>query len=218
MRIHLSIENPTPEILQALAGFVTATPLTEPDMASGPATDTAGQEPDAPSTPEETASSQNTGSTGDVDPVDALIADLDSKYRRAKTVTLKGGVSGSEGDEVTTDDGREGLLEAVYRGRAVVSFEDGTAEELGSSTLTKAVAGDETPPEPKTEEPSTGRRRQSSGSEPSGTVADFAKLPAELQASLLNEFQMKSIAEYKELEGEDLSDFDSCVAEELQNL
>jgi hypothetical protein len=234
MKIFLSIENPTPEVLQLLAGC-------DFDLA-----DTAVAAPVAGSTPvqprevdfgdaapvetiiEPEAPSKQQGVDVGTPPADALIAKLDGQFKRAKTVTLKGGVQGSEGDYVTTAEGNEGLIAAVYRGRAVVVFEDGTAEELGASTLTivdEDPAEPETPAEPEPAPAATGRRRRA---EPEPEVAaedededpEFADVkkkaaaidPGSLKA-ILAEFQMKSIEEFADLEGEDRTDFIEIIDE-----
>lgn len=87
------------------------------------------------------------GRSEEHDPLAALILETDDKYARTETVTIRAGKKGSAGSAVLTDDGREGVIEACYRGRAIVSFEDFSAELLGGSTLTLAPEGDEEAPD-----------------------------------------------------------------------
>lgn len=153
----------------------------------------------------------------EADEAEALIAKLDGGYKRAKTVTLKGGAQGKEGTEVITGDGEVGIIEACYRGRAVVSFDDGRAEEIGSSNLTVVPDGDEQPPEEKQEETKpAGRRRRKAAEEGDDEGDELVKLCAKVDdavvGSLLQEFEVDSLAA---LDGEDREEFLEIIKEEL---
>lgn len=159
------------------------------------------------------AESANEASTPSA--ADVLIADLDGQYKRAKTVTLKGGAQGEEGVEVITADGEVGIIEACYRGRAIVSFEDGRAEEIGSSNLTVVPTGDEKKEEKAKEPETTGRRRRAAsndGDEGDELVKLCATVDEAVVHSLLQEFEVNSLAE---LEGDDRAEFLEIIKEEV---
>lgn len=238
MRINLSIENASAELLAAILPFLAGAshqPNAETVAAlqasrSGDVTraesveDAIQPEPD---TPANAVTQQAAGAAGGVS---QLIAKLDSSFKRAKTVTLKGGAQGKEGDYVTTEGSdEEGLIEAVYRGRAVVSFEDGSFDEYGSSTLTLVPASDESkaPAEPAPAEPASAeaprRRRQTAEPEAPASSGDpeadevyakAAKLDPGALNAILKEFDMASIEEFADLEGDDRVEFIEIIREE----
>lgn len=228
MRINLSIENASVELLTAILPFMSgATVQTTPPTTglSGTTPDTVIADEVAEEAPVTQTQPEPTGAAAG-DGVAALIAKLDSSFKRAKTVTLKGGAQGKEGDYVTTEAGEEGVIEAVYRGRAVVSFEDGTGDEYGSSTLTLVPADDNKPAEPEPAAAATeAPRRRRAAAEPEAPAssgdpeadevyAKAAKLDPGALTAILKEFDMSDIKEFAELEGEDRSDFIAIIREE----
>lgn len=83
---------------------------------------------------------------------ESLTNTLEGQFKRAKTATLADKERGIEGDEVLLTDGRKGIIHACFRGRCVVEFEDGSAEEVASPML-RLVPEEDTPPvEPEQEE------------------------------------------------------------------
>lgn len=230
MNISITITNPTDAILRALLSSGADVSVTT--AASAPVTSTIPADEDHTDGQDHGASSQTQTAQPADDAVAKLIATLDGSYKRAKTVTLKGGAQGKEGDEVTTEDGTIGVLEAVYRGRAIVLFDDGTAEELGSSTLTLVTEDDKTPAQTQTAAPeqaeatASSRRRRGAAAEPEVDPTIAQKHPEAAEAmriahaldkgvldSILKEFQMASLDEFKDLEGEDLEDFIQIILE-----
>lgn len=227
MRIHLSIENPTPDLLRLLAGTYSTRDL-DPDFArAGAAENSPSVEPkSSEAAPAETAAPASppapneTSTSSDADgqsKADELIAKLSGERKRAKTVTLSGGAQGSDGDYVKTNDGETGIIEACFRGLAVVSFEDGSADAFPAANLTKVEepGGEDQTAADTAAAPAEGRRRRRSDDGGEQTIPQkFAGLDKDVAQSILDEFEMKSIDEYGELEGDDKADFDDIVNEE----
>lgn len=238
MRINLSIENASAELLTAILPFLSGAsvqPNAETVAAlqasrNGDVTRAESIEDAIQSQPDTPANEGTQQAAGAAGGVSQLIAKLDAAYKRAKTVTLKGGAQGKEGDYVTTEDSdEEGLIEAVYRGRAVVSFEDGSFDEYGSSTLTLVEGGgDEAKPEEAPAAPAAAaeaprRRRQAAEPEAPASSGDpeadevyakAAKLDPGALNAILKEFDMASIEEFADLEGDDRTEFIEIIREE----
>lgn len=66
--------------------------------------------------------------------VEALIEGM--ALKRAQTTTLAEGAKGKDGDYVMTESGEEGIIAACYRGKAILEFEDGSAEVYDAPSLT----------------------------------------------------------------------------------
>jgi len=68
-----------------------------------------------------------------------------TSMKRAQTVTLAGGAKGKDGDIVVTESGEEGMIVACYRGKAILEFEDATAEMYDAPSLSLVPQEDEDP-------------------------------------------------------------------------
>lgn len=109
-------------------------------------------------TSEQAAATPPTNS-GEFGEASALIAKLDKQYQRAATATSKTGTRLKEGDEVSDTDGQIGVVAALYRGRAVIRYDDGSGAEVGPSTLTPYSA------------PAAGDQDQGDAGTPAGTAS-----------------------------------------------
>lgn len=228
MHVEIKIINPTADVLAVImseqkrvkdaemeaATRIRATPR-EVDLGDDQSPDVDLGDDQSPVVDENTAKP-----TGDA--ADALVAKLDGQFKRAKTVTLKGGAQGKEGDYVDTEDGRKALIVAVYRGRAVVLFEDKSADEMGSSTLTLVPGEEEAPEVVAPVEAVTPRRRRAPEVEEAADPVDpeeaemlakAATINPDVLKSILAEFEMSSLVEFADLEGADRSEFIEVIAE-----
>ena len=215
MQIKIEVTNPSADLLRVIASLSTHGTAIVQAFADPAPSEPAPAEQEAPATaPSEPANDGNLAN--------ALIAKLDQQFARAKTVTLKGGAQGKEGLYVTTEDGNEGLIVAVYRGRAVVEFEDGSASEIGASTLTLVVEGDAEPEEPEAPAPTPARRRGAVTEQASPILTEMAALAAKIgdkiMGEIYEEFGMSGLEKLSDLSEDDRTDFVQIVREEAKNL
>lgn len=90
----------------------------------------------APAEAEATQGEEGAGNEADAQVALAeLVARLDRKYKRTESGTAAGGAQVKVDDEVVNASGEVAVIVALYRGRAVVAYEDGTGEEVETKTL-----------------------------------------------------------------------------------
>lgn len=188
------------------------------------ASETAAPETAAP----ETDTSDDSGQAaveqaGEPSEADLIIASLDEQFKRAKTATIMDGVQAKPEDEVITDTGETGVIMAVYRGRAVVEFEDGTAAEFKAAELKAAPQDDEPPaeqPEEKTEDEPKPSRRRRKQEEPEPEEEDEGELEGVALAKKLAEKISNDVLKdiLKEFDAEALADLEDFSEEEVDEI
>lgn len=78
----------------------------------------------------------------------SIVEKLDSQYKRGQSGVGKDKAIIREGDEVADAEGQIGIVVALYRGRAVIEYDDKSGAEVGTSTLTLIPQEDEPDAEP----------------------------------------------------------------------
>lgn len=236
MKISLSLEDLEPIVVaEVLAvvhkhkdGKIPATEAAYLAAVKDAAPETAAPETAAPEAGSSDDSEPTPADTGEPSEADLIIASLDEQFKRAKTATIMDGVQAKPEDEVIIPEGETGVIVAVYRGRAVVEFEDGTAAEFKAAELKAAPQGDEPPAEqPKdeapTEEKPSRRRRQKEEPEEEEELEGVAlakslaeQLDNDTLKSILGEFDAESLAELEDFDDADLGEFIDVLKDEIK--